>query len=816
MISFHSVCGSIGTINQECTESLEPLQCSIRDLIRERDNIGYTPPGSELGNQDWYHDIFDTLKIRTEALRVLFSALNLLYRKNDKDEEGNATAEAQSLASTLQYQIAFLKPKLSDELRKNTDALKEAVTVATGVTLSVPTSLNKHFLVGRSAKSFYTGRALEMLKLKEAFEDTSHAGQKKFVIYGLGGSGKTELALKYAEESQQSFWGVFFIDGSSRKNAPNEKAAKNWLSTQQLPWLLIIDNVDGDEIDLENLPPAGARGNILITSRNPAHKSYGTVGQRYLELLPMDSGEANELILKAAEEPTPCSASIVKYADTICQALGFLPLALVHAGKAILLGLCSWTGYLKYYERQVERIRRDRLHRRDRSFERNRHRIKEEVDSMNVFSSYEILYHSLEMSQEECFQDAIELLNLFSYLHFQNIRLDVLILAATSPLREARHRENAAKEEEELMRRKLGKHISKSWYQWLRDQLVGVVGYIYPPPLIPALPMALQNTHGLSESAFEGEVHVRLSEALKVLLSRSLIMKQDRLEDRYSMHPLVHRWVRERPQMTISQQALWCQVATTTLSSSIVIPPLGDTEYERHLRMGLLPHINHVRDCQEIIKTRLGENRVMRKSILSAFWSPIDTSFGRLQAVEAARFSRVYSERGLFHEALELQTKVHSFVIRMLGEEHSSSIMITLALSGTLWELSEVAKALKLQRRLHSICVESLGEDHPSSLRVADVLGSSLCFHGRYARAMTLLQRTVEGMTRLYGADHENTLKAMRNLANVHLRYFDFSKAAELHELAWNGMVKRLGETHVDTLISLEDLAMSRMHLGEE
>ncbi len=50
---------------------------------------------------------------------------------------------------------------------------------------------------------------------------------------------------------------------------------------------------------------------------------------------------------------------------------------------------------------------------------------------MNVFSSYEILYQSLEASQEESFQDAIELSIRFRTC-ICNIRLDTLICAATN------------------------------------------------------------------------------------------------------------------------------------------------------------------------------------------------------------------------------------------------------------------------------------------------------------------------------------------------------------------------------------------------
>src|SRR6185295_1387708 len=97
--------------------------------------------------------------------------------------------------------------------------------------------------------------------------------------------------------------------------------------------------------------------------------------------------------------------------------------------------------------------RRERLQQRNRSLSRNQQRFKEDSDSMNVFSSYEILYQSLQSSQEQSFQDAVELLHLFSYLHFQNIRIDILISATINPLIEAKHQEKEERQERELQKK---------------------------------------------------------------------------------------------------------------------------------------------------------------------------------------------------------------------------------------------------------------------------------------------------------------------------------------------------------------------------
>ncbi|KAI2630921.1 hypothetical protein GGR54DRAFT_176744 [Hypoxylon sp. NC1633] len=813
---------SASEVTQKCIGYVEILHSAVEEMIRERDKTGFLIP-ERLATQPWYEDMHGVLKLHTEVLQMLFSSIVVLQSKNRSSDDGNLSAEASDSASTLQYQTVMIESMLRSAGKLGTDELRKALTTAKAVTLQAPTSLNKHFAVKRSARSFYTGREKQMAKLDAAFKDTGSIGQKRFVIYGLGGSGKTELALKYAEDHLRDFWGVFYVDASSRKNAsksyweiakiggvePNEKAAKNWLATRVLPWLLIIDNADDDEVLLDEVLPTGTRGCILVTSRNPAHTSYGTVGERHLELLPMETEEANDLILKVAEEPIPWTKALTESASAVCSALGFLPLALVHAGKAILRDLCSWSGFLAYYDREADRIRRERLQ-RDRSSSRHRRRAQEENDGMNVFTSFEMLFRPLEMSEDQEFQDAVELIQLFSYFHHQNIRIDILVNAAVNPLKEEKAREEEAKSDAEV-RKRIPHPMKNTWSTWARELLIRIMRHLDSPPPLPAV---LRNPDGLNATSFEHEVNDRLRLALAVLVQMSLVVKQDRDQDirRYCMPPLVHKWVRERPGMVKAQQALWCQISATVLARNVLFPPLGDTEDERSMRRELLPHIIHVRNRQEAIRERLEESREARRSL----WPVIRVEFGRHQALESARFSRVYSECGFFHEALNLQSKVRKFAIQALGEGHPLTVMITLFLSGTLYELSRVSEATRLLRRVYDVCMESLGEYHPLTLKVTDMLASSLCFLGQWNASLSLQQKAVKGLTQDYGEHDERTLKATCNLGRVHLRYMEFEKSSELHRVAWEGMKKKLGETHVETLICLEELAMSRIRLGEK
>jgi hypothetical protein len=75
------------------------------------------------------------------------------------------------------------------------------------------TTKNKHFDTPRPVDPFYTGREDQEEQLKSCFlpESSQTCGsvrgktlekQKRFVIYGVGGSGKTQFCCKFAEDNR--------------------------------------------------------------------------------------------------------------------------------------------------------------------------------------------------------------------------------------------------------------------------------------------------------------------------------------------------------------------------------------------------------------------------------------------------------------------------------------------------------------------------------------------------------------------------------------------------------------------------------------
>ena len=127
-----------------------------------------------------------------------------------------------------------------------------------------------------------------LARLHEQLNDSGSAAVlARAALYGMGGVGKTQLALKYSLEYRDRYAGVWWFRAESETslqldalalcqavNAPIAEgeaasaALKRWLAGQQAPWLLVYDNAEAVAELRPHLPEG--RHHLLITSRNPA------------------------------------------------------------------------------------------------------------------------------------------------------------------------------------------------------------------------------------------------------------------------------------------------------------------------------------------------------------------------------------------------------------------------------------------------------------------------------------------------------------------------------------------------------------------
>ncbi|MCJ1248161.1 hypothetical protein MMC30_005378 [Trapelia coarctata] len=672
--------------------------------------------------QQFRRDLANSLDI----LQMLLNATELSYHI----ESQSASDQLSGAISTLNSKIESLQPLLEFSSVVNLrDAIESAAAV---VSLA---SVNKYFSIPEPVSSIYTGREGLLGELRKMmFAPTSAAQghtQRRFVIYGLSGSGKTQFCCKFAQDHRQSFWGVFWIDASSDKTTqqafarlakvggvdPNERAVKDWLSNLEDPWLLIIDSADDSEVKVETLFPEGERGHILITTRDPSHKVHGTKAR-------------------------PVRNTAIEQAE------------------------------------------------------------HDKVD--NVYSSIEMNYTRFKDKRGEAASDAVELLNLFSFFHCENIRVDILTQAAKNPSIQR----NADELEKQKPRMVTSTSKHTPWAKTFNNMKFAVLASLFRDRSGPVLPRVLR------DSDLEPFDEDRLRDALRRLSKISLIT-YNALNDSYSVHSLVHRWVRESPKMMTAEHAVWCEAAATTLAQSILLPPLASQTSDEDFRRDLLPHVGHVLNCRSNIQKRILENsRARNNHWRSKLWAVPESRVDSKQAFQLARYSLVYAQSGRWDVAEKLQLKVRDFVSSTLGLEHPIAMRIQEALSVTYYWLGRGDEAAELRDEILQNCINTLGIDDHMTLKAMDNLAVSRAQQGRFREALNLQEAVLEGMNRTLAADHHDLLKALDHFGILHSRYFRWNGAREAHSKALAGMTRTLGDEHIDTLFAKENLAVVYLEIG--
>ncbi|KAF1979519.1 hypothetical protein BU23DRAFT_636550 [Bimuria novae-zelandiae CBS 107.79] len=678
-------------------------------------------------------------------------------------------------------------------------------------------NINVHFDIPKPVDQCYTGRDKQAKQLKEwilggkrqgnssSRKDTS-IKHKRFVIYGLSGSGKTQFCSKFAVDCREDFWGVFWVDGSSRERLKqtfaqnisrmemvdmSEYAALHWLSSQVQPWLLIIDNADDADVALEDYFPRGDYGHILITTRDPMQRSYGTVGDRFFEFQGLANDEATCLLLKTAAMEQPWKPIDIKTAQNIAETLGYLPLAIIHAGRTVREGFCKLHSYLKYYDYQWQNTQRKRL--------------KLNYDHVGIFATLEIAHAAIKNGTDETSQDALQLLNTFAFLYNQNIHFDILIKAVQFAERERTHQEVEIREEK---MREGG--TRPTWPALAKNALIFLLNQNGQSP--PVLPSVVRD--GRTSKDFDW-YRLRARAALRKLEQFSLVTHIKRI-DSYSLHPFVHKWARERPDMTIAEQSVWCGAAATLVSHCILLPPLGNTVEDEEIRRYLLPHVDHIRACQDSIDRRMQDLRFGRTKAFPGWWEP---TFNREKAFMYAKFSTVYAQNGRWEEAKKLQLAVRDFTVEVYGMGHAATRSITLALAFTLQQLGELGDASSLQEGVLHASLTHVGAVSLEALTTKSKLGSSRRLQGRYHEARKLLQEATEDLEKHYGPIHEDTIDAKDELGLCIMAFGTVNsvkEARKLHIEAIDGMARVHGSHHLRTLKACENLCLTAVESGRQ
>jgi tetratricopeptide (TPR) repeat protein len=230
-------------------------------------------------------------------------------------------------------------------------------------------SVSAFHLRGRRHRTNFLGRDKDLAKLSELLAGES---PPPAVIVGMGGVGKSQLAVEYAGRHRNEHRLTWMINADTIASLAEQYARLADSAALGLPaaaepdlsvridavttalsnnagWLLVVDNVDSTEVQAyltSFLPDTGAGGRVIVTSRIPDWSGDFAV----MRLAPLESEASATFLASLIEGPTGAAV------HDLAEELAGLPLALEQAAA-----FCQQTGrdysyYLTQFRASAEKM----------------------------------------------------------------------------------------------------------------------------------------------------------------------------------------------------------------------------------------------------------------------------------------------------------------------------------------------------------------------------------------------------------------------------------------------------------------------------
>jgi hypothetical protein len=635
----------------------------------------------------------------------------------------------------------------------------------------------------------FTGRDQLLAELRERLL----AGDRAVVqaLRGMGGVGKTQLAVEYAHRFAAQYDLVWWIN-SDRAELIGDQAAALGLALGCVPpgadteavrwavlaelrerggWLLVLDNAERPEDVVPWLPGAG--GHVLITSRE---RDWDEVA------VPVEVD-----VLARPESVAILQARVSGLGETdanrLADQLGDLPLAIAQAA-----GFMAETGMAAAQYLELLRTRAGHLLGRGapRTYPRS------------LAAATQLIADRLAGEDPA----AAELASLCAFLAPAPIPED-LITAAASEL----HGQLAARAADPL-----------AWHQTL--------AHLTRQSLARIDHRGLQ-MHKLTQAVLRDRLTA--AEAATTRATAEVILAANDPGD--PPDPATWpRWAQLMPHLLAADLATTDSPGLRSLACNACwyLISRGDAPTCHDLAHGLrLPWRDRLGDDHEQV---LAITRYLGWALMR---------MGRhaqardLHQDNLARYRRILGEdhpetlfaannlaadlRGLgdAHAARDLAHDTLSRRRRILGLDHPETLFSAQELAGCLRAVGEIQAARDLDQDTLDRRRRVLGEDHPNTLTSASSLAVDLRALGDVQAARDLDQDTLDRRRRVLGEDHPGTLLSASNLA-VDLRALgDMQPARDLDHDTLDRRRRVLGEDHPSALTSASSLAADLRALGD-
>lgn len=642
----------------------------------------------------------------------------------------------------------------------------------------------------------FTGREESLLDLHRQLS----AGLTVLVpiaLHGLGGVGKTQIAIEYIYRFAPDYDLICWIPGevTAQSRADLAKLAPDLgvpaggdieatlmgvcdALRRQEPyrrWLLVVDNADDPEELLQYLPPTG--GHLLITSRNQAWADYA----KPLEVPEFTRQESISLIKKRLSTIADVDA------DRLAERLGDLPLAVEQAAAWQAESGMSVDRYLALLEDQMSLLEES----------------TPQIYPRSAAAAWTLAFEDLHRQSPE----AAALVQLCSFLGPEPIPYKLLWEARrasnlpedlASMLQDDMHFHRAVRQATRrgLLRADLGNEtlVEHRLVQAVlrerlsQDERAKMVGLVQRVLIVanPGRPDDSSNWEMLSNI----NRHLRSSGIIDAddQAARSMILDQIR----FLFNQGDHRSSRELAENAVtrwSQSPGLSDKQTLTVSRllGIVLRELGLVQEARIINKDTYDRVNEL----------FGEN-------------------DENTLVTANSYACDLRMNGAYNEALTLDESLYRKHKDVFGENDentfrsANNLAIDYRLNGRFRDAYALDLDTLEQRR------QTLGENRWETWSSAAAVGRDLRFLGEYAESKQYLETAILHCRRILGnPDHPELVRMRTDYAAVLRRLGQLGEArAEAEACLWVNQ-QRLGENHNYTITVMAILAEILRLLGE-
>jgi tetratricopeptide (TPR) repeat protein/transcriptional regulator with XRE-family HTH domain len=645
------------------------------------------------------------------------------------------------------------------------------------------TALAPHWHVPLRRNPFFTGRE-EILETLHTHLSTDHgvALTQTYALHGLGGVGKTQLALEYVYRHALEYSTVFWIEAETeetvissllrlaealqlpeRKEGDQQRvvaAVQRWLSSHS-GWLLIWDNLEDLDLLSRLMPTPPRQGAILLTTRCQA---LGTLAWG-MDVAPMAQEEGVLFILRRAKRLSPeaieeqvqhlATRRSDEYttARALVTLMGGLPLALDQAGAYIEETGCSLAAYLQCYQQQCLHLldRRGMVH---------------GDHPLSVAATFELACQRVAQRNPA----ALELLRCCACLYPDAIPED-LLLGGT-------------------------------------DHLGPVLGPIVADVSRFDEALAMLRTFSLVQR--QPETHTLSLHRLVQVIVQGALSEQERVTLQLRLVHLLNAAFPETKATTYFQIETWKlreQLLPHVLTCLAAIPePFQDQE----VAGVLLKAAGYLKERGQWAQAeRLGQRAVfLFEHLLGPEHPQVGSSLYFL--------AMLYHVQGKYEQAERLLQRALRIQEQAWGPDHPEVADLLSSIASIYHRQGRYGQGEALCQRALRIQEQALGETHPDLVYSLSVLGILYTDQENYKQAASMIQRVLQIYEQTLGPDHPDLSCSLNNLGLVYINQGKYELAEPLCRRAVILAEHGWGAEHPNVATLLETLATLYREMGQD